>query len=315
MNAMKFAVLLATLAAFAVHAQWREQADTKNGFDVSGGAIPAGEIYRGGPPRDGIPSIDRPRFVEVRRADFVAPDEPVLAIEYNGVAKAYPVRILNWHEIVNDRFGDEPVTVTWCPLCGSGMAFSARAAGRALTFGVSGLLYNSDVLLYDRETDSLWSQIMAQAVTGPMNGAHLEQIPAVYTTWADWKRRRTDTLVLTEDTGHRRDYSQNPYADYERSSQLFFPVKFRSAGYHPKERVLGLVRDGEARVWPFTELARSEVPLDDTIAGEPVTIHYDDAHQTASAYDADGERLPAVTLFWFAWYAFHPDTGVYEADR
>ncbi|NIR48043.1 DUF3179 domain-containing protein, partial [candidate division KSB1 bacterium] len=148
-------------------------AQTKNGFDLSGSLIPPDEILAGGPPRDGIPAIDNPKFVSPSEADFLQPEDRVLGIDRNGVAKAYPIKIVNWHEIINDRFGDEAVVVTYCPLCGSGVAFSAEINAKATTFGVSGLLYNNDVLLYDRRTKSLWSQLMGKAVTGPLKAEEL----------------------------------------------------------------------------------------------------------------------------------------------
>jgi len=141
-----------------------------NGFDLSGALIPVRDIESGGPPRDGIPSIDDPRFVGASKASFLAPEDRVLGVAIEGEAKAYPVAILNWHEIVNDRSLDQNFVVTYCPLCGSGMVFVADVGERALSFGVSGLLYNSDMLLYDRNTESLWSQLLAKAVSGPLKG-------------------------------------------------------------------------------------------------------------------------------------------------
>jgi len=166
-----------------------------NGFDLSGALVPPRAIERGGPPRDGIPSIDQPRFVAAGQSGLRDSDR-VLGVARNGIVRAYPVRILNWHEIVNDRLAGEPVAITYCPLCGTGMAFSARAADRELSFGVSGLLYNSDVLLYDRATGSLWSQIMSRAVTGPLRGTSLTAVPLTHTTWADWRARHPRTEVL-----------------------------------------------------------------------------------------------------------------------
>jgi hypothetical protein len=153
---------------------------TMNGFRVDGASIPVADIRHGGPPRDGIPAIDEPRFVSAAEARFLKPDDRVVGVVRGGVARAYPIAILNWHEVVNDRFGDEAVAVTFCPLCGTAMVFAAEAGGRQLQFGVSGLLYNSDVLLYNRQTESLWSQIMAEAVTGPMQGTRLEFLPTAH---------------------------------------------------------------------------------------------------------------------------------------
>ena len=136
--------------------------------------------------------------------DWLEHGDRVLALEANGVAKAYPIRILNWHEVVNDEIGGEPVLVSFCPLCGTGMAFDARLDGRRLIFGVSGLLYNSDVLMYDLETESLWTQIGSRALTGPRQGKKLRQIPLLHTTWERWREEHPDGLVLSRETGHDR---------------------------------------------------------------------------------------------------------------
>lgn len=159
-----------------------------NGFDLQGALVPAEAILPGGPPRDGIPAIDRPRFVDAARSGL-APKDRVLGLRLGREARAYPVRILNWHESVNDRVDGRPVAVTYCPLCGSGVAFDARVAGQEASFGVSGLLYNSDVLLYDRGTQSLWSQIMGRAISGPLKGTPLVSLPLTHTSWTDWRER------------------------------------------------------------------------------------------------------------------------------
>lgn len=298
------AILVAAPAAHAV---------SKNGFDLTGASIPADEIHHGGPPRDGIPSIDDPRFVSVADAVFMKPDDRVLGFEHGGIARAYPISILNWHEVVNDRFAGEPVAVTFCPLCGTGMVFAARVDGRALTLGVSGLLYNSDVLLYDRETGSLWSQIMAEAISGPMQGSKLEFLPTAHTTWSDWLARYPDTEVLSPDTGFRRDYSRDPYADYVESDALMFPVRFLDARLHPKEQVIGLSIGGEHKAYPFSRL--DAVPggtLADRVGGEDVRVEFDAAARSGRVLGPDGEEMASLIAFWFAWAAFHPETGVFE---
>ena len=139
--------------------------ETKNGFELDHGLISPADIYRGGPDKDGIPSIDSPVFIDQSDAGFLEDDDPVIGIEIDGTARAYPISILNWHEVVNDSIDDTYFTITFCPLCGTGIAFNSNVDGEVLEFGVSGLLYNSDVLLYDRKTESLWSQIMGKAVT------------------------------------------------------------------------------------------------------------------------------------------------------
>ena len=289
------------------------QAQVKNGFDVSGALIPKHEILSGGPPRDGIPAIDAPRFVSANAARFLQPTDRVLGISRNGVAKAYPVLILNWHEIVNDSFAGEPIVVSYCPLCGTGIAYLAKVGDRVFSFGVSGLLYNSDMLLYDRQTQSLWSQIRKQAVSGRMKGVRLQAIPLTHTSWADWNRRYPSSLVLSTDTGYSRDYTRSPYGGYEQSRTLFFSVRKQDQRYHPKESVLGVEIDGRFKAYPFVELEKSKVPIRDTLGGKNIMVKYDRQHRTAVATDENGDILPTITGYWFAWYAFHPDTEVYRA--
>jgi len=294
-------------------------AATMNGFDLDGALVPAKEILSGGPPKDGIPAIDKPLFVKASAAKTMHDDDRVLAITRNGISKAYPIRIMNWHEIVNDRFGDESIAVTYCPLCGSGIAFKADVAGKSLKFGVSGLLYNSDVLLFDRQTQSLWSQILSKAVTGSMKGNTLTAVPITHTSWADWRRQQPDTLVLSEDTGFKRDYEDNPYAGYDKREEIIFPVRFRAQGYHPKEQVLGLKINGKAKAYPFAELAKGsgESPyiVKDSIGGQNITVRFDKEHKSAQAFDAQGNQIAGVTLFWFAWYTFNPQTTIYRVKQ
>ena len=290
-----------------------QAAPVKNGFDLAGSLVPAAEILPGGPPRDGIPAIDQPRFVPAHRAHWLDPEDRVLGLTRNGEAKAYPIAILNWHEIVNDRFGQEPVAITYCPLCGTGVAFEARVAGRQRDFGVSGLLYNSDVLLYDRQSESLWSQIARQAVSGPLKGAKLTPIPLDHTSWGDWRARHPDTRVLSRETGFHRDYDRNPYGDYAASETVFFPLSSTSRRYHPKEQVIGLELDGQAKAWPFVELAKAGTPVRDRLAGRELTIRFDPEHRTGRVLDKQGQELPAIIAYWFAWHAFHPQGEVFTA--
>jgi len=289
----------------------------KNGFDLEDASIKPRRIQRGGPPRDGIPALDHPKFTRVDQAGWLRPDDRVLGLVRNGVAKAYPLRILDWHEIVNDRFDGEPVVVSYCPLCGTGMAFDAEIEGKARNFGVSGLLYESDVLLYDRGTESLWSQIAMEAISGPLKGTELELLPMRNTTWEAWRRQHPDTWVLSRDTGHRRNYDATPYEGYDRTPSLYFPVKHRDRRFHPKAPVLGLELGDTFKAYPFDELDEAlegkSGELEDTVDGREVTVHYDAEAGSAAVFDAQGRELPSVRAFWFAWAAFHPDTEIFRA--
>lgn len=274
--------------------------------------VPYDEIHSGGPPKDGIPAIDKPKFLNSVNTE-IKYDDKVLGLDYNGIAKAYPISVLNWHEIVNDRYGNEPVVITYCPLCGSGAAFLARVKDRDVTFGVSGLLYNSDVLLYDRQTESLWSQLMKQAVTGPMRGTELKLLPMIYTVWGKWIDTHPDSVVLSRATGFRRDYDRDPYAGYENSEGIWFPVKKRDNRFHPKEQLLGLEIDGKFKAYPFSELSKNKGDIKEQFGGQEIVVRYDKKNRVAEIHDTSGATLPAIRTFWFAWYAFHPDTAVYRA--
>jgi len=296
-------LLLGPLQAIAVE---------KNGFLLDDALIEPAEIYEGGPPRDGIPALDDPVFVDAEDGGFIRGHDRVLGLNLNGVAKAYPIRILNYHEVVNDSFDGTPVTVTYCPLCGSGMAFSSVAAGSFKSFGVSGLLYNSDVLLYDRETESLWSQIMGKAVSGLLKGEELTPIALTHTTWNDWQTTYPGTLVLSTKTGHMRNYDRDPYEGYSETSGVMFPLRHTDSRYGAKELVVGVEIDGQFKAYPFRSLPRRQDSLNDKFAGEEISLVYDRQNKSAKVLDSSGKEIPTVTLYWFAWAAFHPETQVYE---
>lgn len=285
------------------------------GFDLSRHSIPLEEILSGGPPKDGIPAILKPKFVDAEKTSFLKDEDRVLGLIVNGEAKAYPIKILNWHEIVNDIVGGKPVLITYCPLCGTGMAFDPVVDGKRHTFGVSGLLYKSDVLMYDHQTESLWSQIMQEAVVGKLLGVRLTLVPMIHTTWEAWKKEHPKTLVLSTDTGFKREYRQDPYESYAKSSQLMFPVGNVDERIPPKDFVLGIEHNGISKAYPFSELERSPNSFSDSIGSEKVTIKYDSSSRTARIRGPDGKDLPSVVAYWFAWVAFHPKTEVYKSPR
>jgi hypothetical protein len=307
-------LIYAAVAAFAVYklAPTLHARDSLNGFDITDALVPRAHIEHGGPPRDGIPALSRPAMRPASEVNYLKPTDRVLGISLNGDARAYPIRILNWHEVVNDTVGGRGVVISYCPLCGTGMVFDAQLNGRALDFGVSGLLYNSDMLLYDRQTSSLWSQIKAQAIAGPMKGSKLSLIAADYTSWQDWKEQNPGGLVLDKKTGHSRDYSRDPYAGYENVATLYFEVHNRDQRFHEKEPVVGLTIGGKAKVWPLRELAKvGKWPLQDSLAGTDLRIHYRAQDKSVTIVDGKGMQLPAIPAYWFAWVAFYPDTQVF----
>lgn len=322
MNVNSFRVLSISIPALVLLSlaviPLRGDSETRNGFSLANSLIPIEAILPGGPPKDGIPAIDRPKFISAANATYLDPQDRIVGVDLNGQVKAYPIAILNWHEIVNDKIGGKPIVVSFCPLCGTAMVFNADAKG-IRTFGVSGLLYNSDVLMYDRESQSLWSQIQQQAVTGPMAGTRLELVAASHTSWQAWSARHPDTWVLSRETGYQRDYERNPYADYQLQRTLYFPVAHNSNRYHPKEQVLGIHLNGITRAYPFVELAKQAKPqFVDTINGQRVLVEWRDRARTASVYalvegNQRGVALPVTIAYWFAWFAFYPQTEVFQA--
>ncbi len=282
----------------------------RNGFALYPAAVPADQILAGGPPRDGIPALDHPKTLPADESPWDA-EAVVIGVQVGDAARAYPIAILNWHELVNDTLGDEPILVSYCPLCGTGIVFDRRVGDQARRFGVSGLLYNSDLLLYDRETESLWSQISAEAVTGPSLGQRLRSIRSRMMSWAAWKRAHPETTVLAPETGHRRPYDRSPYQGYAQSDELAFPVPL-DRRYHPKMPTLGLRRaKGPARAYPALELVRAGGRAAERFDGEPVSVAYDPDTQVFEV-EAPAD-VEVIEGYWFAWMAFHPESSVFRA--
>ncbi len=303
------------LAAMLLISMGEVNAESKNGFDLTDSLIPIEKIMQGGPPKDGIPAIDNPKFISADEVKFIKSIDRVIGVFRDGVAKAHPISILNWHEVVNDRIGGHSIVVTYCPLCGTGMVFSSETSDAQIRFGVSGLLYNSDVLLYDRQTHSLWSQLLSKAVAGPLKGTNLDMLPAAHTTWRDWKRRHPNTIILSTDTGFRRDYSKSPYSGYRQSNRLMFPVEHSNQKYRNKEMVLGVIIDGKSKAHPFSELSKyGKEQFTDVIANKKIIVKWSKKDQFAQIIDEYKNEMPSVLVYWFAWYAFYPETQIYQAS-
>lgn len=283
-----------------------------HGFHVDNASVDIERIEGGGPGRDDIPALTDPAVLSAEAADYLHDDDLVLGLVRNGEARAYPIRILNWHEIVNDRLGGEAVVVTFCPLCGTGMVFTGKHRGERLDFGVSGLLYRDNLLMFDRQSQSLWSQLMGEAVSGPRVGARLQRLPLQHLTWREWRARHPDTTVLSTATGYRRDYGEDPYRLYAASP--FAPGGQELLGPLPaKAWVIGVRIGATAKAYPFASLALQAPSgvLHDTLAGRALRIEYHALERTATVRDADGGILPSTLAFWFAWHDFHPHSQVW----
>jgi Protein of unknown function (DUF3179) len=243
--------------------------------NIGNALVPLDEIIAGGPPPDGIPAIDRPTFVSFAAADgWLHGNEPVLALQIEGDARAYPLQILMWHEIVNDVVGGKAVAVTYCPLCNSALVFLRAVAGVTLDFGTSGKLYKSDLLMYDRQTHSLWAQMEGRAVVGDRAGTRLTPVSANTIAYEDFKAIFPRGRVLSRETGHRRAYGRNPYERYDQPDTI--PFLFRGEldrRRPPKERVVGIVAGEVAKAYPWPILEQRGV-IQDTVAGMRLVIFH-----------------------------------------
>ena len=272
------------------------------------------QIMSGGPPKDGIPALDDPTFVSVAEKSDLMPREPVITLEIDGqTPRAYPIRYLTWHEIVNDQVGDIPVAVTFCPLCNSGITFDRRIAQGTLSFGVSGKLRNSDMIMYDRETESWWQQAIGEAIVGDLNGTELVSLPSWMESWETFATRNPDGLVMQQPS-FNRNYGANPYVRYDSSNRPFL-----YSGELPPHDIPALarvVRIGD-QAWPLTRLAEAG---ELTEAGVTFTWTQGQASALDSSRIGDGKEVGNVrvrdasgadlvhdVMFAFAFDAFWPD--------
>ena len=266
------------------------------------------EILSGGPPKDGIPAIDDPEMVPIKEGAQIGEREPVITVEIEGeLPRAYPIRYLTWHEIVNDQVGDIPVAFTFCPLCNSGITFDRRVGDRVLSFGVSGKLRNSDMVMYDRETESWWQQAIGTGIVGEMNGVELTTLPTWMESWRQFAERNPDGLVMAEPR-FGRPYGRNPYVNYDSSARPFlYQGENPPHGIPPLVRV---IRVGD-RAWPMTRLREAGVTLTWTEGQASALDGRDIAKSkevgTVRVKDASGKDLAHDVMFAFAYHAFWPN--------
>lgn len=262
--------------------------------------VPYGDVLSGGVPRDGIPPLDQPRFVSVDAAnEWIADLEPVVSLKIESEAKAYPLQILTWHEIVNDVIGGAPVAVTFCPLCNSAIVFDRRLEDRLLDFGVSGFLHGSDLIMWDRQTQSWWQQLTGEGIVGELAGSQLTLLPSAIVSWADFRVAHSDGRVLSRETGFSRGYGRNPYAGYDRAEEPPFLFQGDLDGrLLPKERVVGVTINGVAAAFPYTILKEQRV-VHYTLGGQDVVVFFKPG--TRSALDqpaiADSTAVGATGVF------------------
>ena len=301
------------------------------------------EIAWGGVTVDGIPALDNPAMIAASAASYLNPDDPVFGVDINGDARAYPLRIANWHEMVNDVVGGVPVSLAYCTLCGSGILFDGRVAGQPepFTFGSSGLLYRSNKLMYDRQTDSLWEQFTGRPVVGKLAGSKIELklLPLVLSSWSEWRSRHPGTRVLSLETGFRRDYGPGAvYGEYFASPELMFPALVKDHRLRQKDLIFGVRVPGGVKAWPLATLANGAV-INDHIGFMDVVVLGDASGRGARAYERRRQRfmrgaspdevlsggarwrvtenaligpgsenlprLPGHVAYWFAWAGYY----------
>ncbi len=292
------------------------------------------EIVWGGVKKDGIPALKNPLHVLAAEATYLKDSDRVFGVTIGSESRAYPLRIMDWHEMANDVVGGIPVSLSYCTLCGSAILYKGRAGDQTFTFGSSGLLYRSNKLMYDHLTESLWSELKGAPVAGALanRGIKLEILPVVTTTWGEWRRRHPETTVLSLETGYQRDYNTGPYKQYFENKEPMFPVPVLNDALQPKDFIFALRVGGAMKAYPLNLLVRKRI-LKDRIGEVDVVIIADSEVESVRAYccnfvvdskwsiseefvtSPDGKqkcaRLPGHLSYWFGWYAQFPDTPLY----
>ena len=268
--------------------------------DFSKHSVSYSEILSGGPPKDGIPAIDNPKFQSTNEADEWLNDrEPVVFVQANDEAKAYPIQILMWHEIVNDTVGGKPLMVSFCPLCNTAIAFKRTFNGTVLDFGTTGRLRYSNLIMYDRQTETWWQQATGDAIAGEHTGAQLEFYPAAMIAWADFKAQHPSGTVLSRDTGFSHDYGRNPYFGYDDINQTPFLFDGSTPDqFPPMARVLTVDLNNTAVAYPYDVLRDTNI-INDVVGNAEIVVFW--AEGTASALDtnniSDGQEVGAAVAY------------------
>ncbi len=273
---------LGTLSLIVVFGIWCASCgDDESGFSLSKGSvglneewlIPSEEVVDAGAGKDGIPALENPKFIPVSEVDYLHDKDLVIGYKYNNKVRAYPLRILNWHEIINDDLDGRKIAITHCPLTGTSLGWERTYQGKTTTFGVSGLLYNTNLMPYDRTTNSIWTQIGEQCVNGELMGIKARTFQIFETEWKTWKTMYPNSMVLSTDTGRSRNYFEYPYGDYRTTNSLFYPVSLEDSRLFPKERVHGIISsDGvSAKLYRFDSFGKGRLITDD-FSGQNIVI-------------------------------------------
>ncbi len=260
--------LFITLSTLIYSCKKNKQADIKGDW-----LIPKDEVLDGGPGKDGIPALENPPFTGASEANYLNDNSIIIGLVSGNTIKAYPLPILDWHEIINDNVNGSDLAINYCPLTGTGMAWNRKLTDTNSTFGVSGLLYNSNLILYDRESNSNWSQMRLECVNGSLIGNKAIIQHVIETSWSTWKKMYPNTQVVSSSTGHNRNYTTYPYGDYNiNNSKFIFPVSSTDSRLPNKERVHGIIIDGQAKVYRFSNFTDSISIINDVIKDQEVII-------------------------------------------
>jgi len=274
------------------------QGEGDGNTDDNGWLIPFAEVRDGGPGKDGIPAINTPVFIPASEATYLNDNDLVLGFADGDDVRAYPHKILDWHEIINDDTPNHSLAVIYCPLTGTGIGWGRMFGDKKTTFGVSGLLYNSNIIPYDRATDSNWSQLLLKSVNGELKGAKPTVYNLVETSWKTWKEMYPAAKVISTNTGYNRNYGNYPYGNYKTNTDLIFPVKYRDDRLHEKERVLTVIVNEEAMAFRFSRLEAHSNLINTTINGKSLTVAGSkNANLMVAFYNelADGTKLEFQT--------------------
>lgn len=271
------------------------------------------ELTNGGQGKDGIPSIDNPKFIFVKEADsYLSSSDPGIVLQIEGVIRFYPFQILVWHEIVNDIINGRRVLLAYCPLCFSGMAFDPYVGGERVEFGISGKLWNSNLVMYDRASQSLWSHLTGEAIVGEMTGMKLKRMPSEQMCYGAFKSLYPDGEVLSRDTGFFRFYGEDPYNDYYLENQTFFPVSTQDNRLAKKDFIFGVIIDGKAKAYWIGALQKEG---EDFFGDKKIVWKCDSAAGSVRMFEEKNgsmEKIYPVPSFWFAWSSIYPMTEVYK---
>lgn len=298
--------LISSVTVGCVFSQQKSDVQSKQGAikgwktNTEKRSLELSELMSGGPGKDGIPSIDKPKFVSTNEAGkWLKPNEPVISVKIGDEARAYPLQILIWHEIVNDEIKGQPVTVTFCPLCYTAIAFDRRLDGKVYSFGVSGMLRHSDMVMYDRETESWWQQISGESIVGDLTGKTLRQFPSQIVSFAQFAKAFSNGSVLSRETGYDREYGNNPYRGYDDITKT--PRLFRGKPderLKPMEKVIAIELDSNLKAYPHTITKKKRILYDRIGKTDIVIFHADGA---ASALDeakiSESENIGSTGVF------------------